>query len=121
MAASLALPLALFVFASTVSWVSVNETADREIELLRNLDRSARKHRVAFLVQHAEGAAAAFGVLLYRLDPNSLKRPALDILLVTGASIGLLALGAGLTLRAGVPNLALDQCQMTEKSSERVW
>jgi two-component system, NtrC family, sensor kinase len=36
MAASLALPLALFVFASTVSWVSVNETADREIE--RTLD-----------------------------------------------------------------------------------
>ncbi len=36
MAASLALPLALFVFASTVSWVSVNETADREIE--RSLD-----------------------------------------------------------------------------------
>jgi two-component system NtrC family sensor kinase len=36
MAAALALPLALFVFASTVSWVSVNETADREIE--RTLD-----------------------------------------------------------------------------------
>src|SRR5437762_4950435 len=36
MAASLALPLALFVFASIVSWVSVNETADREIE--RSLD-----------------------------------------------------------------------------------
>ena len=36
MAASLALPLALLVFASTVSWVSVNETADREIE--RSLD-----------------------------------------------------------------------------------
>jgi two-component system NtrC family sensor kinase len=32
MAASLALPLALFVFASTVSWVSTNQTADREIE-----------------------------------------------------------------------------------------
>src|SRR5260370_8889082 len=32
MAASLALPLALFVFASAVSWVSTNETADREIE-----------------------------------------------------------------------------------------
>src|SRR6266700_1277850 len=32
MAASLALPLALFAFASTVSWVSINETADREIE-----------------------------------------------------------------------------------------
>src|SRR6267142_3974756 len=36
MAASLALPLALFIFASTVSWVSINETADREIE--RTLD-----------------------------------------------------------------------------------
>src|SRR4051812_16762251 len=36
MAASLALPLALFVLASTVSWVSINETADREIE--RSLD-----------------------------------------------------------------------------------
>jgi two-component system, NtrC family, sensor kinase len=36
MAASLALPLALFVFASTVSWVSVADTADREIE--RTLD-----------------------------------------------------------------------------------
>src|SRR4030088_1932823 len=36
MAASLALPLALFAFASTVSWFSINETADREIE--RSLD-----------------------------------------------------------------------------------
>jgi two-component system, NtrC family, sensor kinase len=36
MAASLALPLALFVFASAVSWISINETADREIE--RSLD-----------------------------------------------------------------------------------
>ena len=32
MVASLALPLALFVFASAVSWVSIHETADREIE-----------------------------------------------------------------------------------------
>ena len=32
MVASLALPLALFVFASVVSWVSIRETADREIE-----------------------------------------------------------------------------------------
>jgi two-component system, NtrC family, sensor kinase len=32
MAASLALPLALFVFASAVSWISTNQTADREIE-----------------------------------------------------------------------------------------
>jgi two-component system NtrC family sensor kinase len=32
MVASLALPLALFVFASAASWVSIRETADREIE-----------------------------------------------------------------------------------------
>ncbi|WGR94763.1 ATP-binding protein [Bradyrhizobium sp. ISRA443] len=36
MAASLALPLALFVFASAVTWISTNEAADREIE--RTLD-----------------------------------------------------------------------------------
>ncbi|QPF85054.1 response regulator [Bradyrhizobium genosp. L] len=36
MAASLALPVALFVFASAMSWVSTNEAADREIE--RSLD-----------------------------------------------------------------------------------
>lgn len=52
-------------------------------------------------------AAAAFAFLLWRLDPNSLKRPALDNLLVNGAAIGLLALGGGLSLRAAVPNLAI--------------
>jgi hypothetical protein len=52
-------------------------------------------------------AAAVFAFLLYRLDPSTLKRPALDTLLVTGAAIGLLAMGGGLTLRAGVPNLAI--------------
>ena len=52
-------------------------------------------------------AVAALAYLLYRLDPASLRRPALDTLLITGASIGLLTLGAGLTLRAGVPNLAV--------------
>src|SRR6202022_2187074 len=36
MAASLALPVALFVFASRVSWISTRDTADREIE--RTLD-----------------------------------------------------------------------------------
>src|ERR1700754_3378418 len=36
MAASLALPIALFGFASAVSWVSIRNTADREIE--RTLD-----------------------------------------------------------------------------------
>lgn len=52
-------------------------------------------------------AVAAIAYLLYRLDPASVRRPALDTLLISGASIGLLALGAGLTLRAGVPNLAV--------------
>jgi two-component system, NtrC family, sensor kinase len=32
MVASLALPLALFIFASTISWFSIREAADREIE-----------------------------------------------------------------------------------------
>jgi ribose/xylose/arabinose/galactoside ABC-type transport system permease subunit len=50
---------------------------------------------------------AAIGFLLYRLEPDALRRPALDTLLIWGTAIGLLALGAGLTLRAGVPNLAL--------------
>jgi two-component system, NtrC family, sensor kinase len=36
MAASLALPIALFIFASTVSWTSTRDTADRQIE--RTLD-----------------------------------------------------------------------------------
>jgi hypothetical protein len=52
-------------------------------------------------------AAAAIGYLLWRLEPAALARPALDTLLVTGAAIGLLTLGAGLSLRAGVPNLAV--------------
>ncbi|MEU8657242.1 ABC transporter permease [Actinoplanes philippinensis] len=51
--------------------------------------------------------AAVLGFLLQREDPAALQRPALDALLVTGAAIGLLTLGAGLTLRAGVPNVAL--------------
>ncbi len=51
--------------------------------------------------------AAAMGYLLWRQDADALRRPALDVLLVAGAAIGLLALGAGLTLRAGVPNLAI--------------
>ncbi|MGK5679606.1 ABC transporter permease subunit [Actinoplanes sp. URMC 104] len=52
-------------------------------------------------------AAGAIGFLLWRLESDSFQRPALDALLTTGAAIGLLTLGAGLTLRAGVPNLAL--------------
>ncbi|WP_433792483.1 ABC transporter permease [Actinoplanes sp. CA-252034] len=51
--------------------------------------------------------AAVLGFLLQREDSAALQRPALDALLVTGAAIGLLTLGAGLTLRAGVPNVAI--------------
>ena len=47
------------------------------------------------------------GYLLWQVDPDSLTRPGLDDLLVSGAVIGLLTLAGGLTLRAGVPNLAL--------------
>jgi hypothetical protein len=52
-------------------------------------------------------AAAAIGFLLWRLDPDSLKRPALDALLVSGTVIGLLTLAAGVSMRAAVPNLAV--------------
>ncbi|GAA0815396.1 ABC transporter permease [Spirilliplanes yamanashiensis] len=51
--------------------------------------------------------AAAMGYLLWREDADALKGDALDTLLLSGAAIGLLALAAGLTLRAGVPNLAV--------------
>ncbi|GAA2693281.1 ABC transporter permease [Actinoplanes palleronii] len=51
--------------------------------------------------------AGVLGFLLWREDSAALQRPALDGLLVAGAAIGLVALGAGLSLRAGVPNLAI--------------
>ncbi|MEV6306298.1 ABC transporter permease [Actinoplanes sp. NPDC051861] len=51
--------------------------------------------------------AGVLGFFLWREDSGALQRPALDSLLVTGAAIGLLTLGAGLSLRAGAPNLAL--------------
>lgn len=49
----------------------------------------------------------AIAYLLHRADPAALKGPALDTLLVTAAAIGLLVFGAGLSLRAYVPNLAM--------------
>jgi hypothetical protein len=52
-------------------------------------------------------AVAALAFLLFRLDPASVRRPALDALLISGATVGLLALGAGLSMRTGVPNLAI--------------
>ncbi|WP_378033474.1 ABC transporter permease [Actinoplanes sp. GCM10030250] len=52
-------------------------------------------------------AAGVLGFFLFREDSGALQRPALDSLLVTGAAIGLLTLGAGLSLRAGAPNLAI--------------
>ncbi|MFK3981691.1 ABC transporter permease [Micromonospora sp. NPDC050397] len=51
--------------------------------------------------------AGLLAYALYRADPDLLAGAALDRLLVDGAALGALALGAGLTLRAGAPNLAL--------------
>lgn len=52
-------------------------------------------------------AAAALAVLLYRENSDALRGAQLDNLMVQAAALGLLALGAGLSLRAGAPNLAL--------------
>jgi ribose/xylose/arabinose/galactoside ABC-type transport system permease subunit len=52
-------------------------------------------------------AAAALAVLLYRENSDALRGGQLDNLLVQATALGLLALGAGISLRAGAPNLAL--------------
>ncbi len=52
-------------------------------------------------------ATATLAVLLYRADSAALHGGKLDDLLVQASSFGLLALGAGMTLRAAVPNLAV--------------
>jgi ribose/xylose/arabinose/galactoside ABC-type transport system permease subunit len=52
-------------------------------------------------------ATAAVALLHFRASPDSFRGEGFDVLLVAAAVLGLLALGAGLTLRAGVPNLAL--------------
>lgn len=52
-------------------------------------------------------AAGAVGFLLYRYDQNAVRGDRLDALLVSAAALTLLAIGAGLTLRAAAPNLAV--------------
>ena len=52
-------------------------------------------------------AGGLLAYLLYQADPDLLRGAALNRLLVDGAALGALTLGAGLTLRAGAPNLAL--------------
>jgi ribose/xylose/arabinose/galactoside ABC-type transport system permease subunit len=52
-------------------------------------------------------ATAAVAFLLFRENSSAFRDANLDTLLVAGAVLGLLTLAAGLTLRAGVPNLAL--------------
>jgi ribose/xylose/arabinose/galactoside ABC-type transport system permease subunit len=52
-------------------------------------------------------AAGGLAFLLYRENAAALRGAALDALLVSAAALGLLAVGASLALRAGVPNLAL--------------
>jgi ribose/xylose/arabinose/galactoside ABC-type transport system permease subunit len=51
--------------------------------------------------------AAGLAVLLYRRDPDALRGDPLNALLVFAAALGLLALGAGITLRGGAVNLAI--------------
>jgi ribose/xylose/arabinose/galactoside ABC-type transport system permease subunit len=57
-------------------------------------------------------AVAALAYLLYRDQPDALRGAGLDSLMVYGAALGLLGIGAGLTLRAGAPNLALGPAAM---------
>ncbi|GAB3149314.1 hypothetical protein GCM10027290_35360 [Micromonospora sonneratiae] len=52
-------------------------------------------------------AVVVLAFLLFRASPETLRGAALDSLLVTGAALGLLVLAAGLSLRAGAPNLAI--------------
>lgn len=57
-------------------------------------------------------AVLALAVLLYNAEPDALRGAGLDTLLVFAAALGLLALGAGLTLRTAAPNLALGPTAM---------
>jgi hypothetical protein len=52
-------------------------------------------------------AVAVMAFLIQRDYPGAVRGASLDRVLVFGTALGLLALGAGLTLRAAVPNLAL--------------
>lgn len=52
-------------------------------------------------------AVAGVAFLLQRENPNAVRGGNLDLLLVAATALGLLTLGAGLTLRAAAPNLAL--------------
>jgi ribose/xylose/arabinose/galactoside ABC-type transport system permease subunit len=52
-------------------------------------------------------AVAAAGYLIYRQDSGALRGDSLKSLMVDAAGLGLLGLGAGLSLRAGAVNLAL--------------
>lgn len=52
-------------------------------------------------------AVGGLGYLLYRVDPGVASAGTLDPLLVYATGLGLFALAAGVTLRAGAPNLAI--------------
>lgn len=68
-----------------------------------------RDRMVVHLIWEVLLLAAVVGVafLLERENPNAVRGGQLDLLLVAAAALGLLAIGAGLTLRAAAPNLAL--------------
>ncbi len=52
-------------------------------------------------------AVGGLGYLLWREDPDLLRGDQLSTLLVYATAYGLLGLGAGISLRAGAPNLAI--------------
>ena len=52
-------------------------------------------------------AAVGMAYLLREEAPAALRSPGIDQLMVSAAALGLLALGTGLTMRAGAVNLAL--------------
>ncbi|WP_213453917.1 ABC transporter permease [Rhizomonospora bruguierae] len=57
-------------------------------------------------------ATVAIGFLLYQWNGGAVRGDRLDALLVSAAALTLLAVGAGLTLRAGAPNLAVGPVAM---------
>ncbi|GAA2518965.1 ABC transporter permease [Pilimelia columellifera] len=72
-------------------------------------DHHGRGHLLAHLVCEAAllVAAAVVAALIYRRDPSLLSGDARQQLMVAVGGLGLLALAAGLSLRAGVVNLAV--------------
>jgi len=89
---------------STVPAAVLDDVFDDPTEGEPGRDRMAVHVVWEILLFVAVGAA---GYLLVREDSGALRGTPLKELMVAGAALGLLAMGAGLTLRAGAVNLAL--------------